>query len=132
MVKPDLRLYLHAIITGILIAFLTAIMIRFFPNSWLLNSSQRVGVFAFSALCSPPIVMLLRSLARTLHHPVQQFFYAANIGALLFDSTATGFAPQIYGHTGDASRVIIAAIAFGFFGIFLTDQLFPTAEITKK
>jgi hypothetical protein len=49
----------------------------------------------------------------------------------LFDSTATGFAPQIYGHTGDASRVVIAAIAFGFFTIFLTDQLFPTPEDKK-
>jgi hypothetical protein len=62
---------------------------------------------------------------------VQQFFYVANTGALLFDSTATGFAPQIYGHTGDASRVVIAAIAFGFFTIFLTDQLFPAPEDKK-
>ena len=132
MVKPDLRLYIHAFIAGILIAFSAAIMIRFFPDSWLLNSSQRVGVFAFSALCSPPIVILIRRLARTLHHPVQQFFYVANIGALLFDSTVTGFAPQIYGHTGDASRVVIAAIAFGFFSIFLTDQLFPATKEKKK
>ena len=132
MVKPNLRLYVHAFIAGILIAFSAAIMIRFFPDSWLLNSSQRVGVFVFSALCSPPIVILIRRLARALHHPVQRFFYIANIGALLFDSTATGFAPQIYGHTGDASRVVIAAITFGFFVIFLIDQLFPGTEEQKK
>ena len=131
MGKPTLRLYFHAFIAGILVALSAAIMIRFFPDSWLLNSSQRVGVFVFTALCSPPIVIVIRRIARTLHHPVQQFFYVANTGALLFDSTATGFAPQIYGHTGDASRVVIAAIAFGFFTIFLTDQLFPAAENKK-
>jgi len=132
MVKPNLRLYFEAFITGILVAFSAAIMIRFFPESWLLNSSQRIGVFAFSALCSPPIVILIRWIARTRRHPVQQFFYVGNIAALLFDSTATGFAPQIYGHSGDASRVVIAAIAFGFFTIFLIDQLLPAKEDRKQ
>ncbi|MEY3588396.1 MAG: hypothetical protein RJA47_992 [Actinomycetota bacterium] len=121
-----------AAVTGAVFAISAAVLLRIFPEDFYLDNGKRMLMFVLAALLAPPTVLLVRRVARLLHADPTAFLYAANTGAVLFDSIATGFAPQFYGHRGPAAHVVLAVIVFGLAAIFLTDQFFPSTEKETK
>ena len=114
--------------TGVVSAAAFAVLLRAIPEDWYTGTGTRVLLFALAASAGPPTVLAVRWLARTWGHNQTRFLYVANTGAITFDSIATGFAPQLYGHKGPAAHVVLSVIVFGLVSIFVFDQLIPTAE----
>lgn len=117
-----------ALVTGVAFAVSAALILRAFPGDFFTDPAKRILMFALSALAAPPIVASVRWLARKFRRDQSRFLYVANTGAVMFDSAVTGFAPGFYGHTGEASRVVLAVIVFGLAAIFLVDQFVPPSN----
>ncbi len=120
--------YLSMFVLGIAIAAILGLFIRLIPETYFLNTTPRVLVFAFAFASGPTFVVLVRAIARKFSIHQRESLYVANTGAIAFDSLTTAFAPQFYGHQGPASHVVLAAIVFGLVGIFMSDQFIPVKE----
>ena len=118
----------RAFVAGLAFAAAFAVLLRSFPEDWYLGTGTRVLLFALAAVAGPPTVLIVRWLARTAGQDQTRFLYVANTGAITFDSIATGFAPQVYGHEGPAAHVVLSVIVFGLVSIFLFDQFAPAGE----
>lgn len=116
------------LLIGVVTAIAFAGVLRLFPEEMFLDTGKRIVMFALAALAAPPTVFAVRRLARPFSQAPGPFLYAANTGAVAFDGIATGFAPQVYGHQGPASHVVLAVIVFGLFSILLVDQIIPARE----
>lgn len=122
----SIRHWTDGLTTGVAFAVGAAVAIRMIPMEAFTDNSSRAGLMLLAILLGPVIVVTVRWLARTLSHPEREFLYIANTGAIIFDGVMTGFAPQFYGHQGEASHVVLAVIVVGLAGIFLADQLIRT------
>lgn len=118
--------YLSMFLLGIAIAAILGLFIRLIPETYFLNTTPRIFVFAFAS--GPTFVVFVRAIARKFSTHQRESLYVANTGAIAFDSLTTAFAPQFYGHQGPASHVVLAAIVFGLVGIFMSDQFIPNKE----
>lgn len=123
--KDGAAIWPRAFIVGVVLAGLFALVLRVFPDEMYTETSKRILMFALAALAAPPTVFAVRWLAQSMGADQSRFLYVANTGAITFDSIATGFAPQVYGHQGPASHVVLSVIVFGLVSIFLVDQFTP-------
>lgn len=122
-VPTERRTLVPALLLGGAIALAFALVTRLVPESVLVDTGPRVALYAVLALSAPLIVLPLRALAERLAVDPRSFVWAAIGGALLFDGTALGFAPDLYGQTGDATARVAAALLWAF-GWQAVTQLF--------
>jgi hypothetical protein len=119
--QPELRTLGVGLVLGLLIAFGFALIIRLVPESWLTDLGPRVVVYVILALSAPTIVLPLWVLARRITADPRRLSWAAISGSLLFDGAALGFAPDLYGQTGDAWAYTAAGLLWAFGWIAVTE-----------
>ncbi|MEI7916028.1 MAG: hypothetical protein WCH82_14885 [Mycobacteriaceae bacterium] len=101
-------------IVGLAVALGFAVLISLLPASWFLDTPKRVAVYVVCALAAPPTVWLLQWIARLRNLEQRRTFFWAIAGAMSFDSLAIGFAPSLYGQSGQALAWTASALIFAF------------------
>jgi hypothetical protein len=101
-------------IVGLAVALGFAVLISLMPASWFLDTPKRVAVYVVCALAAPPTVWLLQWIARLRNLEQRRTFFWAIAGAMSFDSLAIGFAPSLYGQSGQALAWTASALIFAF------------------
>jgi len=119
----DARTLAVGLVLGLLIAFGFALVIRLVPAWVLIETGPRVAAYVVLALSAPSIVLPLGALAPRIGVDPRRFTWAAISGSLLFDGTALGFVPDLYGQTGDAWAYTAAALLWAFGWIAVTELL---------
>jgi hypothetical protein len=105
------------LLTGAVLAFVVALIFRLVPDDFPTHATGRVVLFVIGLATAPGFIVFCRKWEKIMNSSI------ATIGALTFDSIATGFAPQLYGHTGVASTTVFASIVFGGIYIVVCDYL---------
>jgi hypothetical protein len=108
---------------GAAVALLFAVVISLLPEWLFLEAGWRAAVYAVCALAAPPTVWFLRWVARAASRDVRVVFTWAAAGALAFDGLAIGFAPGLYGQTGDALAWAASSLLFAFASLVVAGQL---------
>jgi hypothetical protein len=80
-----------------------------------------VVIYVILAISAPTIVLPLWALAQRLAFDPRRLSWAAISGSLLFDGAALGFAPDLYGQTGDAWAYTAAGLLWAFGWIAATE-----------
>lgn len=109
-------------VVGALVALAFAIVISLLPSFVFLETGWRVAVFITCALAAPPTVWFLQWVARLRHLDQRLVFTWAAAGAMTFDGLAIGFAPALYGQTGQALAWVGAALLFAFASLIIAGQ----------
>jgi hypothetical protein len=112
-------------ITGAVTALAVALVFRLIPDDFPDSLSGRITLFAVGLATGPVFVVVIRWWATLIKSPLRRPTTVATVGALVFDSLMTGFAPQFYGHHGAASTVVFASIVFGAVSIIVSEFLMP-------
>lgn len=115
--------HLPMFVTGIALAVSVALIFRLVPDDFPTKLSGRIILFAVALVTAPVIVLVIRWWEKIIKRPHALNATIATVGALTFDSTAHGFAPQLYGFSGTASTSIFASIVFGGISIIVFDYL---------
>jgi hypothetical protein len=110
-------------VTGIVLAFSVALIFRLVPDDFPTKLSGRIVLFAVALVTAPVFVLVIRWWEKVIKRPHSLNATIATVGALTFDSTAHGFAPQLYGFSGTASTSVFASIVFGGISIVVFDYL---------
>ena len=110
-------------VVGALVALSFAVVISLLPESLFLQTPKRVAVYVACALAAPPTVWFLQWVARIRRHDQRLLFTWAAAGAMTFDGLAIGFAPGLYGQTGQALAWVAAALIFAFASLIVAGQL---------
>lgn len=121
--KSRLAHHLSLIVTGAIAALGVALIYRLVPDDFPDSLGGRLVLFAVALVTGPVFVVVIRWFASRIESPLQRPATVATVGALMFDSLMTGFAPQFYGHHGAASTVVIASIVFGAVSIIVSEFL---------
>ena len=108
---------------GALVALGFAVVISLLPESFFLQSHRRIAVYAVCAAAAPPTVWFLQWVARSRGLDQHAVFLWAAAGAMLFDGLAIGFAPALYGQTGQALAWVAAALIFAFASLLVAGQV---------
>ena len=108
---------------GALVALGFALLIRLLPESLFLQAHWRVAVYALCAAAAPPTVIFLQWIARIRGLEPRQVFSWAAAGAMTFDGLAIGFAPHLYGQTGQALAWTASALIFAFASLLVAGQV---------
>jgi len=111
------------LLTGVVTAFLVALAFRLVPDDTPTTSTGGLVLFAVGLVSAPVFVVIVRWWGRLIGRFHDRNASIATIGALTFDSVATGFAPQLYGHQGAGSTTVLASIVFGGVAIVVADHL---------
>ena len=113
--------------------FRSALIFRLVPDDFPTETYGRVVLFAVAAATAPVFVVSVRRTSRLLSSGHRYSASIATLGALTFDSIASGFTPQLYGHQGPGAVIVLASIVFGGVGIVACDLLIPDEHqsITK-
>lgn len=111
------------LLVGALVAFGFALLIRLLPESLFLRGHWRVAVYALCAAAAPPTVLFLQWIARIRGLDQREVFYWGAAGAMTFDGLAIGFAPHLYGQTGQALAWTASALIFAFAGLLIAGQV---------
>lgn len=112
-------------ITGAVSALLVALIFRLVPDDFPDSLGGRLTLFAVALATGPVFVIVIRWWAGFIKSTLSRPATIATVGALVFDSLMTGFAPQFYGHHGAGSTVVIASIVFGGVAIIVSEFLLP-------
>lgn len=115
--------HLPMFVTGIALAFSVALIFRLVPDDFPTKLSGRIVLFAVALVTAPVFVLVIRWWEKVIKRPHSLNATIATVGALTFDSTAHGFAPQLYGFSGTASTSVFASIVFGGVSIVIFDYL---------
>jgi hypothetical protein len=115
--------HLPMFVTGIVLAFSVALIFRLVPDDFPTKLSGRIVLFAVALVTAPVFVLVIRWWEKVIKRPHSLNATIATVGALTFDSTAHGFAPQLYCFSGSASTSVFASIVFGGISIILFDYL---------
>ena len=110
-------------VVGALVALGFAIIISLLPASIFLETRWRAVVYLVCALAAPPTVWFMQAIARWRHLDQRETFIWGAAGAMTFDGTAIGFAPQLYGHSGQALAWVASALIFAFATLVIAGQL---------
>ena len=111
------------IVVGALVALVFAVVISRVPAFLFLETPWRLAVFAVCALAAPPTVWFQTWVARLRRGDERVVFAWSAAGAMAFDGLAIGFAPGLYGQTGDALAWAAAALLFAFASLVTAGQL---------
>jgi hypothetical protein len=82
-----------------------------------------VVLCAFCAAAAPPTVWFLQWIARVRGLDQHAVFAWGAAGAMLFDGLAIGFAPALYGQTGQALAWVASALIFAFASLLVVGQI---------
>jgi hypothetical protein len=102
------------IIAGLVIGLVFALVISLIPGWVFTDTGPRAIAFVLLALSTPVVALPLWILAPRLGLDAQRFSWGCVIGAMLFDGTALGFFPDVYGQTGRAVAYVGAALLWTF------------------
>lgn len=116
---------LPTVVLGALLALAIALVFRLIPDDFPTNTGGRIVLFLIAAATAPVFVFSVRPVTNRLGRGHRYAASIATLGALTFDSIASGFAPQLYGHQGPGAVIVLASIVFGGVGIIACDLLLP-------
>lgn len=111
------------LVVGALVALGFAVLIRLLPEWLFLQTHWRVAVYALCAAAAPPTVLFVQWIARLRGLDQRQVFAWAAAGAMTFDGVAVGFAPDLYGQTGQALAWMASALIFAFASLLIAGQV---------
>lgn len=111
------------LVTGALVALGFALLIGLLPESLFLQAHWRVVVYVVCAAAAPPTVLFVQWIARIRGLDQRGVFAWAAAGALTFDGLAIGFAPFLYGQTGQALAWTASAPIFAFASLLIAGQI---------
>jgi hypothetical protein len=111
------------LVVGALVALGFALLIRLLPESLFLQAHWRVAVYALCAAAGPPTVLFLQWIARMRGLDQREVFLWGAAGAMTFDGLAIGFAPHLYGQTGQALAWTASALIFAFASLLVAGQV---------
>ena len=110
-------------VVGALVALGFAIVISLLPEFLLLETPWRAMVYVAVVLAAPPTVWFLQWVARTRSLDQRTVFIWGAAGAMTFDGLAIGFAPELYGQTGQALAWTASALIFAFASLIVAGQV---------
>lgn len=113
---------LPLLIIGAITAVAVAFIFRLIPDDFPARLLGRVVLFLVAVALAPAFVACVRWCGRFIGTRYERSATIATIGALTFDSSATGFAPQFYGHSGTASATVLATIVLGGVSIIAVEH----------
>ena len=113
------------IVLGAVLAFAVALVFRLVPDDFPTEPIGRIVLFLVAAVTGPVFVVSVRLVINYLSTGHRYAASIATLGALTFDSIASGFAPQLYGHKGPGAVIVLASIVFGGVCIVASDLLLP-------
>lgn len=108
---------------GAVVALVFALVISTLPAWLFVETAWRAIVFVVVLLAAPPTVWFLQWVAHVARRDVRVVFTWAAAGAMTFDGLAIGFAPGLYGQTGDALAWAAASLLFAFASLVVAGQL---------
>ena len=108
---------------GVLIALGFALLIGLLPESLFLQAHWRVVIYVVCAGAAPPTVLFVQWIARSRGLDQRAVFTWAAAGAMTFDGLAIGFAPFLYGQTGQALAWTASALIFAFASLLVAGQI---------
>jgi hypothetical protein len=111
------------LVTGALVALGFALLIGLLPESLFLQAHWRVVVYVVCAAAAPPTVLFVQWIARIRGLDQRGVFAWAAAGAMTFDGLAIGFAPFLYGQTGQALAWTASALIFAFASLLIAGQI---------
>ena len=88
-----------------------------------LQAHWRVVVYVVCAAAAPPTVLFVQWIARIRGLDQRGVFAWAAAGAMTFDGLAIGFAPFLYGQTGQALAWTASALIFAFASLLIAGQI---------
>ena len=110
---------------GAVLALAVALVFRLVPEDFPTKSVGRIVLFLIAAVTAPVFVIFVRLVTNRLGGGHRYAASLATLGALTFDSIASGFAPQLYGHQGPGAVIVLASIVFGGVCIVVSDLMIP-------
>lgn len=111
------------LVVGALVALGFALLISLLPEWLFLQTPWRVAVYALCAAAAPPTVLFLQWIARMRGLDQRQVFAWGVAGAMIFDGLAIGFAPHLYGQTGQALAWTASALIFAYASLLIAGQI---------
>lgn len=111
------------LVVGVLMAVGFALLIGLLPESLFLQAHWRVVVYVVCAAAAPPTVLFVQWIARIRGLDQRGVFAWAAAGAMTFDGLAIGFAPFLYGQTGQALAWTASALIFAFASLLIAGQI---------
>jgi hypothetical protein len=123
MAKRGSAAAVTGLVVGALVALGFALLIRLLPESLFLQAHWRVAVYALCAAAGPPTVLFLQWIARMRGLDQREVFLWGAAGAMTFDGLAIGFAPHLYGQTGQALAWTASALIFAFASLLVAGQV---------
>lgn len=123
MVKRGSAAAVTGLVVGALVALGFALLIRLLPESLFLQAHWRVAVYALCAAAGPPTVLFLQWIARMRGLDQREVFLWGAAGAMTFDGLAIGFAPHLYGQTGQSLAWTASALIFAFASLLVAGQV---------
>lgn len=113
------------IVLGAALALAVALVFRLVPDDFPTKYIGRIVLFLVAAVTAPVFVVLVRLVTNRLGGSHRYAASLATLGALTFDSIASGFAPQLYGHQGPGAVIVLASIVFGGVCVVVSDLVLP-------
>lgn len=123
---------LPTIVLGAVLALAVALVFRLVPDDFPTETGGRIVLFLIAALTGPVFVISVRLVMNRLSTRHRYAASIATLGALTFDSIASGFAPQLYGHQGPGAVIVLASIVFGGVCIVVSDLVIPDRTHTSS
>lgn len=117
---------------GAVLALAVALVFRLVPDDFPTKSIGRIVLFLIAAVTAPVFVIFVRLVTNHLGEGHRYAASFATLGALTFDSIASGFAPQLYGHQGPGAVIVLASIVFGGVCIVVSDLVIPDRTHTSS
>lgn len=117
---------------GAVLALAVALVFRLVPDDFPTETGGRIVLFLIAALTGPVFVISVRLVMNRLSTGHRYAASIATLGALTFDSIASGFAPQLYGHQGPGAVIVLASIVFGGVCIVVSDLVIPDRTHTSS
>ena len=112
-------------VLGAVLALAVALVFRLVPDDFPTETGGRIVLFLIAAATAPVFVIFVRLVTNRLGSGHRYAASLATLGALTFDSIASGFAPQLYGHQGPGAVIVLASIVFGGICIVVSDLVLP-------
>lgn len=120
-----MKRHLPLLILGAVLALAVALVFRLVPEDFPTEAGGRIVLFLVAAATAPVFVVGVRLATSRLAFGHRYAASISTLGALTFDSLASGFAPQLYGHQGPGAVIVLASIVFGGVSIVACDLLIP-------
>lgn len=116
------------LVLGFAVAFGFALVIRFIPAAWLVDTYSRALLFAAQVPAGFAFVPVAVAVARAGGQSPRQVLLWACCGALAFDGLVLGFWPALYGQEGAAMAAVATLLLWAFAWIVAAALLCAPAD----